>query len=108
MATFNIPVPPEGVAKWQVRVDFEGTFYRILYKRNVRNDSWYFDLGDDSGVALVRSRRIVLASDILRDFRHRTIPQGVFSIIDTTGEHKEPTFEDLGERVLFQYTEADE
>lgn len=107
MATFDIPTPPEGVAKWQVRAEFEDTFHRILYKWNVRNLSWYFDLADDTGVALVRSRRIVLASDILREFRHRAIPQGVFSIVDTSGEHREPTLNDFGDRVLFRYTEVE-
>lgn len=104
--TFDIPVPPEGVAKWQVRAEFEGTFFRILYKWNTRNLSWYFDFADDTGVALVRSRRIVLASNLMREFKHRAIPQGTFSVVDTSGAHREPTLEDLGDRVLFRYTEA--
>lgn len=106
MATFDIPTPPIGVGKWQTRAEFEGTFFRILYKWNVRNLSWYIDFADDTGTALIRSRRIVLAADIFRPFRHRAIPQGIFSIVDTSGEHREPTLEDLGDRVLFRYTEA--
>lgn len=112
MATFDIPTPPQGVAKWQTRAEFDaGTeqarFHRILYKWNVRDASWYFDFADDTGIALVRSRRIVLATDILRDFKHRQIPQGSIDIIDTSGEHIEPTILDLGDRVLVRYTELE-
>ena len=107
MATFDVPTPPEGVAKWQVRVELDGTFYRLLYKWNVRDLSWYMDIADDTGTALVRSRRIVLASDILRPFRYKAVPQGTLSIVDTTGEHKEATLEDLGDRVLVRYTEVE-
>jgi hypothetical protein len=107
MATFDFPTPPIGVAKWPVRVEIEGVFYRFLYKWNNRNQAWYIDIADDSSIAQVRSRIVQLGYDIFKPFKYRTIPQGTFNIVDTSGENREPTKDDLGTRVKIQYTEVE-
>ncbi len=107
--TFYVPTPPAGVGLWHVRVDFlSGSFYRLLFRTNARDDSYYFDLADDSGVAQVRHRRIVLANDILAPWRkYRDTPQGILSVVDLTGTGNEPTFETLGIGVKLRYTLPD-
>jgi len=103
--TIYIPTPPAEDGKWMVRVDFlEGAFYRLLFKYNVRDSSWYFDIANDAGVAQVRGRRVVLGTDILAAWKtYKEVPQGVLSIVDTTGLNVEPTKDTLGDAVKLEY-----
>jgi len=108
MATLNIPTPAPGVGKHFVRVDLEpNIFWRIIYRYSGRDGTWYFDLASDAGIALVRNRRLVLGVDMLAQSRHLAIPQGVFSLVDTTGENLQPLKDELGDRVKFRYTQVD-
>lgn len=105
MASYYLPVPPEGVGKWQCRVQIGSTFYRFLWKRNKRDGFWRVDFADDRGAALFRSRKICLGSDIFAPFRHMDIPQGTFDVVDTSNSHTEVTFENLGTVTQLRYTD---
>lgn len=99
----NIPTPPLGSNRYLVRVEFEGVFYRILYRYNIRDDFWYTDWADDAGVAQVRGVRMVLNTDILAPYKTLSVPPGSVNVVDTTGANLEMTRDEIGGRVKVEY-----
>jgi len=109
MATLAIPTPPASSFGFLVRVNLEGVFYRLQFKWNGRDESWYLDIGDDGGNATVRNLRLVIGDDILAP--HKSIaaakcPQGNLRVVDTEASGVEAERDELGGRVLLLYDEA--
>lgn len=107
MATFTVPTPPNGLFRWRIRIEFEGVFYKILYRYNRRDGFWHMDWADDQGIAIVRSLRLVLNDDILKPYKTALdLPKGTLFLTDTSGQGRESGKDDLGGRVLLKYTEV--
>jgi len=106
MATHIIPTPPVGRFRWMLRREFEGRFYRLLFRWNRRAGFWFVDFGTDRNTALVRSAKMNLRSDILAPYKYRDVPQGILSVVDSSGDNVEPTLADFGTRVVLEYTDA--
>lgn len=105
-----LPTPPDGLFGFTFRIALDGTFYRMQYKWNIRDNSWYLDIGNDAGVATVRNLRMVIGTDILEPNRAQgseLVPQGTLSVVDTTNSGVEAEREELGGRVLVTYDEVD-
>ena len=107
MAVVKLETPPLGVFRWVLRKQLDGVFYRFLYRWNLRAGAWYLDIGNDSGQAQVRGVKVCLGADKLRAYKYRDVPQGDLRVIDSTGTGTEPTWRDLGERVVIEYVEPD-
>ncbi len=105
MAEVRIQTPPPGVYKWLSRQEFDGRFYRMFFRWNVRAGFWYVDFANDTNVAQVRSVRMNLSKDKLAAFKHQDVPQGSFDVIDVTGTGTEPTLESFGSTVNIRYVE---
>lgn len=108
MATHIIPTPPVGRYRWLLRREFEGTFYRLMFRWNVRAGAWVVDFGNDSNIAQVRGMKMNLRQDILGPYKHKEVPPGTLSVVDSSGEDREPTLEDFGGRVMLEYTDSED
>lgn len=58
-------------------VSLDGGRYRIVYKTNKQEGSWYFDLYDANGAPLVLGLGLVAGVDLLWPYRYRDVPPGV-------------------------------
>ena len=105
MAVHIIPTPPVGVYRWLLRREFEGRFYRMLYRWNVRGGVWFVDWADDTNLAQVRNVRMSLGKDKLQAFHHLTVPPGTLDVIDSTASSTEPTLSSFGDTVQVRYTD---
>lgn len=104
--SFIVPPPPFGLYRYSYRITVDNVPFRFLFRYNPRDVSWYLDLGDASGVALVRGIRLVIGTDLLRAHKTRRIPQGSLDVVDKSGDSIESGKDDLGGRVVVTYTEA--
>lgn len=104
MADIIIPVPPIGIYRWILEQELDGLLYRLFFKWNVRAGAWFIDFGNTNNVAQVRNIKVNLAIDKLAPYKYKDVPQGILSIVDSTGQGKEPTLDDFGSRVQIIYT----
>ena len=77
----------------------DGVRFQLETYTNKADDSWYFDLLDEDGVALVRGIALVVGLDLLYPYRYLdNIPPGILFVNDQTlDELQDPTltgFED--------------
>lgn len=72
---------------------------------NARDTSWYLDVADSLGIAIVAGLRVVLNWPIMRQVQDSRRPFGDIIAIDTTDTDTEPGLTDLGSRVLLTYAE---
>ena len=78
--------------------------FRIRF--NSRLNDWVVDIFNLDGEPLVTGRRAVLDWVQLEQFRYRgNLPLGFLTFFDTTNRRIPATRDDLGERVLYLYTE---
>lgn len=87
-------------------IDLEGETYRLEFDFNDRAAKWFMNIRDTNGDALVQGLCIVLGSDILAPYHHRSIPPGGMFAYDTSGKDLDPDVNDLGERVQLIYVES--
>ena len=102
----TMPTPPLGDFIFPFRIDLDGTFYRLQYRWNPRDSSWYLDVATDAGVSTARGLRLVIGTDILAAHQSQgvdNIPQGVLSVVDTSGNGIEAERADIGVRVIVTY-----
>ncbi|MGN6103662.1 MAG: phage baseplate plug family protein [Kofleriaceae bacterium] len=93
--------------------EFEATIEDVPYKFDVRwnqsdrdgQGAWYFDLSESDGQTIARGLKIVVGTYIGRNSAHPLFERGVIAAIDTSGEYRDPGFEDLGKgrRVEVRY-----
>ena len=76
---------------------------------NERDQLWHVALGNSFNVSTVRNLRGAIAKDILAPHQSNPdVPQGVLSIVDTTGSDVEAERDEFGGRVVMRYTEVEE
>jgi hypothetical protein len=110
MSTLKIPTPPDGVFSYIYRINLDGDFYRFQWRWNLRDLSWYLDVGDERGNATVRNLRLVIGDDLFEP--HKGLgagqcPQGSLRVVDTSGTYVEADRDELGTRVLIFYDEPE-
>ena len=82
--------------------------YTFDVQWNTRDNSFYFDLYDPQGNAIVSGIRIVLGAYLGHRSKHPFFQNGVLVAIDKTGKDQECGFYDLNQRViLVRFTLAD-
>ncbi len=98
----TIPVEPS-VPDQQFTTTLTGIVYDIRVRWNTRDESWYMDVRDKAGVAIQLGIRLVLGSTLGLASGNPLRPEGRFILIDTSGENREATLDDLGTRVVLQF-----
>jgi hypothetical protein len=102
--TLDTPTAPWPY-QWLRSFTLEGEVYWFSAKWNDRDGFWYLAVGSSNLVSQAQGVPLLLATDILRSFKYGVIPPGRLDVIDTSGLYVEPSREDMGTRVLIQYTD---
>ncbi len=98
-----LPITPS-VPDQQFTTTLAGVVYQIRAKWNTRDESWYMDLRTPSGDPIRLGLRLVLGAKIGRQCADPRMPAGTFVLIDTSKEDREATLDDMGTRVVLQFT----
>lgn len=96
MTPFLLPVFPDD-ANYQVEVALDGVVFRLRYKYNARDESWYISILDEAGVLLRSSLRLVEAYPVMRSFVGNNRPAGEIIIVPTQNFRRPPKLGELGE-----------
>lgn len=108
MATLVLPMPTPFEFGRFYRILLDGDFFSFTFIWNARHDSWQLTIGSGDNVDVVRNLRMVVLEDILRPYRALGVPQGTLSVVDTSGQQRDPGERvEFGDRVQLQYTEVD-
>lgn len=109
MAEHTIPTPPVGVHQWLLRREFEGEFFRLFFKFNLRDGFWHVDFASDSNIAQVFGIKMNLGVNKLAQYKtYLALPQGVLSVVDSTSTGTEPILQTFGTIVNLKYTDTEE
>lgn len=102
-----IETPPPGVYQWVLRRQFDGAYYRLRYRWNLRAGAWFVDWANDSNERQVYALRLGTGLDKLGSFKARDVPQGQLNVVDSTGQDTQHTLENFGGSVQLKYIEAE-
>jgi hypothetical protein len=97
----SIPLRSD-LPSFRFQVELDGASYSFDFAWNWRDEGWYFTLADANGDAIASGSRLVVNSPLARTSDTRR-PPGVLLAVDTTGQHADPGYADLGKRCLLLY-----
>lgn len=81
----------------------DGITVEFNVRWNARDEAWYFDLFDEDGAPIAHGIKIVLGAYLGRRVNHSIFRLGVLVAIDTSGERRDATLDDLGTRVIVRH-----
>lgn len=105
--TLDTPTAPWPF-QWIRPYTLEGRVYWFNAKWNDRDGFWYLSVGSSNLISQAQGVSLLLGTDKLRPYKYGVIPPGRLDVVDTSGLYVEPTREDMGTRVLLQYTDFEE
>ena len=107
MTTQTLLTPTDGwPSKWRTAYTLEGIVYNFEFRWNDRDGFWYMSVGGADFVTSAQGVTLNIGTDKLRPFKYGNIPPGRFDVVDTDGLFVEPLREDMGIRVILQYTDS--
>ncbi len=105
MATVIVPTRGD-IGAYNFRVILDGDTFDLRVLHNAREDIWYLDIRDSSGVAIKDGLKLVSQMPVTARIVDDRRPQGELLALDTTGLDVDAAFDELGSRVLLVYEEA--
>ena len=106
MTTQTLPTPPAPWPyKWASSYTLEGVNYRFQLAWNDRDGFWYLAVGGPDLRTQAQGVTLNIGTDKLETFKFADVPPGRLDVVDTSGKFIEPTRDDMGARVLLQYTD---
>lgn len=105
MATLDIPTTRDFI-EYRQTSKLDGRVFVFLFKRNVRDNSWVFDLFEEDGTPIRHGVKLVTGFPLLERVVLNTRPDGEFYVVDTTGADLEPDQDNLGGDVSLTYDEG--
>lgn len=91
-----------------LQVELDGRTYGLEVRWNFRAGQWALSIFDAENVTLVANVGITVDYPLGRRVQKDGMPPGVFIAKDTSGEHREAEFADLGQRVQLLYLSRNE
>lgn len=102
-----LPLYPS-IPSYRIGTVIDGAQYTLDVRWNEREEAWYMDLLTARAEPIKQSMKLALG--VLLGNRHldERSPVGKFIAVDLSGEAREATFDDLGERVAVYFYAEDE
>ena len=100
MTTIEIPLRAD-IFYYEFTKELQGVVYSFRLRYNLRIDSWTLDFPD-----IINGIRLAVGQDLLKQFHHLPVPPGRLEVVDLDGKFAEPNKNNLGDRVILQYTEG--
>ena len=108
MAVFSIPVTSE-LFDYSERVELDGEVFELRFRFNNRLEAWFVDIFSASGDVLVYGRRLTVDTRLTGQYKHLDdLAQGELTPFDTENGRRDPSSDNLGDRVLLFYFESSE
>ena len=104
--TFNIPTADGTVfSRYEIEVELDGVVYRMDFRYNGRQQSWFMELADGVGDVIRSGIRIVSSFPLTQRLASRNRPDGTLLGVITIGDEIDfPDLEQLGNEVTLTYT----
>ncbi len=93
---------------YQFSIELEGVVFFFSFQFNTRDNSWFFDLSDIDGDPIRQGVKCVTNFPLLRLDASADRPEGELFVVDTTGQDRRATLDDLGDGLDFVHFNADE
>ena len=106
MAVLEIPVRND-VGAFNQNTELDAAIYGFQFRWNERDQSWYFSLLDESGNRIRSGVKCNVNFELLRPLVDNGRPPGQFLAYDARTNPTPPLLEELGEEVVFTYTESE-
>lgn len=104
---YRLPLVPS-VPSYRVGTTIEDVQYVLDVRWNARAEAWYIDILDEDETPLRMGMKVVLGAILGGRSALATMPRGMFTAYDTSGNEQDATLDDLGTRVVvYYYTEAE-
>lgn len=106
MATFRIPTADGAVfSRYQIEVELDGVPFRLDFRYNSRQLSWFMNLRDINGEILRSGISIVSGFPLLRRMKQLSRPEGILMAVPVSLDELDLAgLEDLGTDVVLTYT----
>jgi len=110
MAVIEIQVQPaESVSRFETSIVLEGERYTFAFYTNTFDDSWYFDLTDDTETLLLAGIGLAAGIDLLYPYRYKNVPPGALFVNDQAQIRRDPAVDSFNEeQVALYYVTSDE
>lgn len=102
MAIFEIPPALEEATAFTQEVDLDGTTYRLTFRWNTREQTWYLDIADTDDSLLVAGVHLVEGANLMRHVTDSRKPPGVLYFVGIATETN------LGKDAYLVYADEDE
>lgn len=107
MTIHRIPLEA-GNPQYVQQVQFDGVTYGIRMHWNEREGAWYLDLLDAADDVIIAGRKLVADWPLLHRCVDARKPPGQIYCIDKSGRGEDPGFDDIDDRVVLLYYDAQE
>lgn len=94
----NVQILPfvPSIGNYQFETYIEDVNYVFDVRWNERDAAWYFDISDADGKVISSGLKLVIGANVGRYSNNPLFTQGVFAVVDTSGEQRDPGFDDIG------------
>lgn len=85
-------------------LELDGARWQFATYTNRADGSWYLDLADSAGTALLFGIALVTGLELLFPYRHLDVPPGALFVNDLAGPREDPglsTFQDRGAALYY-------
>lgn len=93
---------------YDLSIALDGVVYTLRFLWNRRDSAWYMDVGDEDGVPILNSIKVVVDFPIGARCRDERWPPGLFLAVDTSTLRADAGLHELGDRVQLLYFERAE
>lgn len=94
-----LPLIPS-VVDYAFATTLDGVAYSFRFYWNDRDAAWFFDAFDGDALPIMYGVKVVLGTNLGRTYDHPLVRTGALMAIDLSGELRDATFDDLGDRVI--------
>lgn len=93
---------------YETEFQLDGETFRLVTRWNSRIDSWILSLYDFEGNPIHTGRRLTVGNFLFPWLSSQSRPAGQLMALDTKDEDHDPGHDDLGDRIIVYYLDAEE
>lgn len=88
---------------YRYTVEIESVVYMLQFHFNDRMGRWIMDILTPSQVVILAGIPMLTDTDLIGRFQNKALPPGYFLVVDNTGKHRNPDFDNFGTDVKLYY-----
>lgn len=92
---------------YETTVTLDGVVFSLTLIFNSRDQHWYLNIEDETGVALRSGIKLTTANLVLFYWRAQSRPAGELLMVDPSGADREADFDAIGRDVFLSYIDLE-